>query len=720
MSFRKNILAVAVAALALSAHAEESITQESAVNQAPAAVETAVTADADAPATDSAANVLPNVTVSAGGFAAEPVRSTTGLPLTVQDTPQSVSVLEGETIRKFGLDDMNGALELVTGVTVERVETDRTYYTSRGFDIKNMQVDGTGMPLYWSLVVGSVDSAIYEQIEVARGANSLMAGTGNPAGTVNFVRKRPTAEYGGAVTVKTGSFGHQRVEGDVSTPLAEGWASRVVVASDDSQSWLDSYESQRSLFYGVVEGRLSDSTLLTAGYSQQISIGRGVLWGALPLLYSDGTQTDFDISTSTTMDWTFFRNDSRTGFVELLQELSANWNWKTTLMHNAYNEESELFYTYGLPDPVTGLGLYGYPGRYDVTIERSMIDTQVSGSWEAGGRRHDATVGLSVAQGQIDYQRADAPFSDPAWGALPAFPGWNGTEIGRPQFGPDYRASDIDDQLLRLYAATRLSVADDWKLILGANAVQVDTDGYSFGVSQERAEEKISPYVGAVYALTERTNLYASYADVFDPQVEPDVNNRPLGAAKGSSYELGAKTRIGDALIGTVALFRAEQENLAELAGNNPLFGDYFRGTEVVSEGVELELSGKASDSVEILAGITLMEMQDDAGKDTRTYVPRQMVKLAGIWKPVEKIELGSSLRWQGDIYTASTNLPVDIEQNAYALLSAWASWQAAKNLELGLNVDNIGNEKHLTSLYWDQAYYGEPRSVTASMKFSF
>ena len=68
------------------------------------------------------------------------------LPSSIMDTPQSVTIVDAGLMQDFGLDDINRLLGYVTGVNVEAVETDRTYYNSRGFDIKSMQVDNVGMP----------------------------------------------------------------------------------------------------------------------------------------------------------------------------------------------------------------------------------------------------------------------------------------------------------------------------------------------------------------------------------------------------------------------------------------------------------------------------------------------------------------------------------------------------------------------------------------------
>ena len=85
-----------------------------------------------------------------------------------------------EQIRDYSLNDVNTLLNNVTGVNVEEVETDRTYYTARGFDISNFQVDGLGLPVINGNTHGDLDTAIYDRVEVIRGANGLMTGVGNP------------------------------------------------------------------------------------------------------------------------------------------------------------------------------------------------------------------------------------------------------------------------------------------------------------------------------------------------------------------------------------------------------------------------------------------------------------------------------------------------------------------------------------------------------------
>ncbi len=82
----------------------------------------------------------------------------TGLSLEISETPQSISVVSQEQIQKFAANSINDALKLAPGIAVEEWETNRTNYTARGYEIKNTQIDGVGLPNNWGIVTGAIDS----------------------------------------------------------------------------------------------------------------------------------------------------------------------------------------------------------------------------------------------------------------------------------------------------------------------------------------------------------------------------------------------------------------------------------------------------------------------------------------------------------------------------------------------------------------------------------
>ncbi|TNE62562.1 MAG: TonB-dependent siderophore receptor [Alphaproteobacteria bacterium] len=650
-------------------------------------------------------------------------RGATNLNLSLAETPQSVTVIGRDIMDAFLLDEANQVLQMTTGVNVESVESDRTYYNSRGFDIKSMQVDGIGLPFVWN-VAGALDTVIYDRVEVIRGANGLLTGTGNPSGTINYVRKRPTNDFQAYVEASYGSWDQKRLEADVSGPLTSSgtWAGRLIGAVEDSDSYLDLYHNKRTIFSALIDGQLGENATVTFGYTQQDNKSDGVLWGALTLLDNDGNQQSYDPSTTTSMDWTFWNTHSKTAFAELTYALPAGWEVKGTVTYNHYYEPSELFYVYsGGYDSDTGLGLYGYPGAYDTSSDRWLVDVTVGGNYSLFGREQEAMFGVNMAWADSDYYSYAAPGDDPAWGALPSFPGWTGTELSRPAFGEGTLSSEWSDRVRRFYGATNMHLTDELSVLLGFNAIDVKTEGYSFGEPMDRDESEISPYIGVVYKLTDNLSAYASYSDIYEPQAEAEEDFTPLGAAVGKSYEAGLKGEWLDGKLYTaLSVFKASQDNFAEYAGSRGDGSSFYQGIDLRSKGFELEAAGHITDWWSIQAGYTHIVLKDPDGNQARTFLPRDTFKMATTMDipAVPGLTVGASLRWQDEIYLDTW--AGSIIQGAYAIIGATASYDINEHVQVALNVQNLTDKKYLASLYWDQAFYGEPQSVMARLRVRY
>lgn len=67
-----------------------------------------------------------------------------------------LSVVSREQMDDFSLNQVNSLLNYVSGVTVEQVKTDRTYYAARGIEIIIFQKDGVGNPFSRGLTNSSV------------------------------------------------------------------------------------------------------------------------------------------------------------------------------------------------------------------------------------------------------------------------------------------------------------------------------------------------------------------------------------------------------------------------------------------------------------------------------------------------------------------------------------------------------------------------------------
>ena len=652
-------------------------------------------------------------------YRAKRSRSATGLDLELKDTPQSISVITRTLMDDFRLDNVNAVLATAVGVNVESVETDRAYYTARGFDIVNVQLDGLGLPLNFGIADGDLDTAIYERIDVIRGPAGLLVGTGNPSATLNFVRKRPTGAFEGSVGLTLGSWNDRRIDVDLSVPLNDSGSvrGRVVAAGEEADSYLDRYRKRKTVFYGVVEADLAPQTTLAAGYTLQDNRPRGVLWGALPLAYADGTPTDYDVSASTAAPWSRWYGSTGIGFIELTHEFSGGWSARAEFTHKDLRERSHLLYVFGAPDRATGEGLFAWPSRYDLDNRQELGSVQLSGPFTLGGRKHELVLGARASYSKMVEQSLVGDFDGAPYTAITADDAFAG-RFAEPAYTSFYGGSHNHDREYSAYAGARLDLAERWKLIVGANATRLTSDGDSYGASHARQSTRTSPYAGLVWDLSEQVAAYGSYSTIFTPQSELGADLQRLDPATGTNLELGLKSEwLDKRLAATVAVFKSRQNNLASYDHFDEDHGvSIYTGVDTRSQGFELELTGSPLPGWNLSTGYTQLTIEDEAGQATRTFTPRRLVKLATTWQvaAVPGLKLGANASWR-----SSTSVGA-IRQESFALLDLMASYEITKQLKLTLNLNNATDKKYYNSLYWEQAYWAAPRNGSVSLDWSF
>ena len=214
-------------------------------------------------------------------FAKELVKSTTRLNLTSRQTPQSLTVLTEARLKDQGIKDYQVLLRNIPGVTLNKMD-ERAYPTARGFKIDYYLLDS--MPSFSGFSLGAYDMSLlpYERVEVVKGANGLLAGAGNPAASLNFIRKRADSkELKGNFGLSAGSYDRYGVNGDVQTPVNESGSvrARLSFMHEKSHSYMDYYNRKNSAIYGVVDSDIGDNSWLSLGAFYQELKRRGVRWG---------------------------------------------------------------------------------------------------------------------------------------------------------------------------------------------------------------------------------------------------------------------------------------------------------------------------------------------------------------------------------------------------------------------------------------------------------
>ena len=656
------------------------------------------------------------------GYRAKPSATTTRLNLTAGQTPQGITSIKREQLDDFKLNSIRDVLESTPGVNVQKVETDRTYFTARGFDITNFQYDGMGMGLTGGVLVGDIDTAPYEQVDVLHGANGLMTGTGNPSATVNFIRKRPTYEPEAKVSISAGSWDKRRVDLDVSGPLTDSGnvRGRVIYANEVGNSYLDRYSREKNIFSGMLAFDLTDDDTLTVGYEEQKSDANGASWGALPLTDSSGNALHYS-STSATIaqPWVYWDVRTSRAFAEWQHNFANDWKSTLTVTAMEHREDTDMFYIYG--DSTSSTGYTGLASNYKGKTRELDGDLSFSGPFSLGGREHQLTFGANVARSRT--QETSLYGTSSYYTPVSLEDALNGV-IAKPTYNMANAdaTSNYTDRQKSLYAGTRLSLTDDLHLIVGARMLSADSDGENYGSGRDVSiHGKVTPYAGVVYDLTPQYSLYASYTKIFNPQYYLNTQGQVLDPLEGKSYEAGIKGHLLDKKLDvSAAVFHTQQDNVATYSGFNPSLGGYlYDGMSYKSSGIELEASGELAPGLQISGGYTYVYITDADHNRGRKFIPRNALTTSMTYKlpMAPQIKVGGSLKWQSKVENDDTPAA---DQAAYALVGLMASYDIDPHWSTQLNLDNLTNEKYLQSLRYGQSNYGAPRNVTASVSWKF
>lgn len=705
----------------------------------------ALQAQAAEVATAADARTLDKITVSGKRQAREP-STTTRLPISVRETPQSISVIGVQQLQEQSLFDIDEVMRNTIGVNVSFYDTQRPLYYARGFQITDFQVDG--LPTFSGSTNQEYDTAFYDRIEVIRGANGLLSGTGVPSATVNMFRKRPGREFDAAFSASVGSWDFRRMQADVNAPLtADGrFRARAVAAYEDRDYYYDRYHEQKSAAMAVLEGDLTDSTTVTVGYQMQDNNPVGSTWGTVPFFYGDGSDADLPRSTNMAPNWTRWQRNTHTSYFQLDQAIGEHWNLKLNAARTEGDVTSVRVYGSGYPDRVDGSGVYLQAGFGQAQDTRDAVDAYLSGKFPLLGREHDVVVGASWQDLETITPTLAATYPTdwvscqygPCW-YVPNLYTWNG-QASQPTLARTGAWRQARTTQSGIYASTRLRLAEPLSLVAGARLSNwstrthdYDTSGTYTGTSGAyKVSDEVTPYVGLMYDIVPDVSVYASYTEIFNPQDYKDKDNNLLEPVQGSNREIGLKAAFLDGRITTnAAVFEARQDNLAVLdtsvpQGSLPDGGSAYVGVDGTrSRGWEAEIGAEVLAGWRVDAGYARVRTTRPASDRIWANLPGHTVQfstrytLPGAW---DRLSLGATVMWQSAVegYNIENPVygPVTVKQDAYALVGFNANYRISEQWTATLAVRNALDEKYWANL--DYNNYGEPRFTSLTLRWKY
>lgn len=653
----------------------------------------------------------------------------------IRETPQSVTVVTRQQMDDQNLTTVDQVLAQTTGTTASQRNFGAHTFVIRGYALTdaNYLVDGVqatvSSPTGWM----PLDTAIYDRVEVLRGAAGMVVGASDPSGAVNLVRKRPRAEAHFDVVASAGSWNNYRTELDAGGPInAQGTVrARAVATFQDNDFFYDVAHKRQPLFYGIIDADLGQATKATLGVRHQQTKTTGYAPFGLPR-YSDGGSIDLPRSTSLAQNWGVLDAEMNEVFGEVEHRLNDHWKAKVTLSHAERDMDQNAAIPRGAINRTTlaGSNYLRYYKRAETTS--NGVDANLSGTFDAFGLKHQLMAGASASRlterssiVQINGVGAVNVFNPNPW-LIPA--------IARPAF--TYTQDSTDEQT-SVYASTRLQLAPPLHLLLGGRITSIkyrsDSVLTNTAVSDYEQKNEFTPYGGLVVDLTREWSAYGSYTEIFQPQsAYLTAGGAPLKPAVGANYELGVKGELyGGRLNVSAAVFKIKRTGVAVVDNGNlgictsslASTDCYRNGGKSQSSGFELEASGEVATGWQIAAGYTNASNRNDSGGSISTETPRHLLRASTSYRLKDDWNawtIGGSVSAQsGYDYTSGAAY---IKEGGRAVWDVNASYRINSHWSAGIRIANLLDRKYY-AMNGDTDrgnYYGMPRNVTLTVRGSF
>lgn len=646
------------------------------------------------------------------GYKASRSASATKTDTPLVEIPQAISVVPAQVLDDLGATRIDRALDFAGGVSRQNNFGGLTFlnYSVRGFTTGELYKNGFAINRG---SYASPDASNIERIEVLKGPAASLYGRGDPGGMINIVTKKPQAEAFSRFSASAGSWDRYRTSLDVNTPLSDDGAllSRVTFAIEDNQSFRDHVGSERQVINPSLSWALSPQTrlLVEAELARNETVfDRGIpavnnQLGAVKRSTFLGEPNDGEI-----------RNDNQMLQVSLEQDLNDLW---TLRLANHY-AQGRLRGNSSEPSRLVGTQVTRFYRERSFEWNSSITQLELHGEFDLGSWQHQPLIGL-------EYENYRNSQKYPQSATLLSY----GQDIYQPVYGqpkpsivnPNDFSERVESHSLNLQDQIRFSERFSGLAGMRLERYEQTALNRSTRVSNAQNKDVATPRVGLLYQLTPDVGVFANASLSFKPN-GISAQGGVFSPEKGLGYETGVKLDLFDGQLGaTVALFQIDKKNVLTADPANP--GENIAAGEARSRGLDLQLSGRIGDAVRVIGAYAYINAE--ITKDNSLPVGSRLLGIArhsgslmAVYEfqdgALQGSDLGAAFNHVGD---RSGQTGSRFELPAYNTLDLLARYRASDTLRLGLNLNNVFNEK-----YYERSFNnvwvmpGEPRNLSFNL----
>ncbi|MAN88786.1 MAG: TonB-dependent siderophore receptor [Algoriphagus sp.] len=663
------------------------------------------------------------------------------LPLKDLENPQVYNSISSKLLKEQVATSVNEAMKNATGVTRLWESTGRggdgtEYYSMRGFSVQPTMVNG--LP---SVNNGSLDPANIESVDVIKGPSGTLFGSPliSYGGLINITTKKPMDQFKGELGFITGSFGLNRLTGDVNIPLTADAAMRVNTAYQSQNSFQDA--GGRKSFFIAPSFRLKASEKLTFLINTEFLNAESVnapmifLNRNAPLSFESIDLFEQNYFRSFTSNELSIRNTSYAIQAQAFYELSPNWTSQTVLSRSSTKTDGYYHYLW---DQTNGNDFVRFISDRNGQTITTDVQQNFIGEFNLGSFKNKTVIGL-------DYFQSNVLDGSTAWRANGKISLTEGADTG------DLTRAGVDDILKgtfvgnssaqnQVISAYISNVTELLPRLSVMTSLRVDRfSDQTEGVTEEERNEQtaLSPKFGIVYQpLKDKVSIFGNYMNGFVNVAPAQVSDadgsnpriRTFDPEQANQLEFGVKTNLyQNKISATASYYNILVKNRVMADPNN--INNSIQGGEVVSRGFEFSLIANPLRGLNLVAGFAKNHSEVTADNPENGYLglrpeqagPDQLVNFWASYTLTQGSLKGLGLGFGGN--AASEHLTLNRANTgtfalpAYQVLDASISYTGSQYL-LALKVNNLTDQKYFTG--WSTVTPQSPRNISLSLNYRF